>query len=154
MAIAVQALRDEGVLDIGGIPGTCFVYVITRTRMCMFHVVELPPRRLDEYGAYRAVYWIERGTPSCRYAAKIGVTEPELRRALLSIGYARLKPAALAQLADARASRKIGNRRGSLVQIADVVDRPPRSRNPTFNDKSATAGLSKKKKRPIFGAVL
>jgi hypothetical protein len=132
MAIAIQTLRDEGVLEVGAVFGTSFVYVITRARTCFFHAAELPNRRLDEYGAYRAVYWIERGLPSCRVATDLGITESELRRALLAIGYARMSPAQLAQLADARANparlaqladarvkRKIGNRRGRLVRIED-----------------------------------
>ena len=153
MAIAVQILRDEGVLDVGGVPGTSVVYVVTRRRMHMFHATELPSRRLDAYGAHRAIYWLERGTPSWRYAIRIGVTETELRRALLSIGYARLPPARLAQLEAARSSRAIGNRRGRLVRIDAVaaesaVELVPRlPRNPSFNDRSATSGSAKKKKR-------
>jgi hypothetical protein len=119
MAIAIQTLRDEGVLEIGGIAGTSFVYVITRERTYLFHAAELPSRRLDTYGAQRAIHWIELGAPSCRVAADLGVTESELRRALRAAGYARMSPAQHAQLANARAQRKLGNRRGRLVRIAE-----------------------------------
>lgn len=117
MAIAIQTLRDEGVLEIGGIVGTSFVYVTTRVRTCLFHAAELPRRRLDGYGAQLAIQWIEMGAASCRVAADLGVTEPELRRALRDAGYARLSPAAMEQRASARAARKIGNRRGRLVRV-------------------------------------
>jgi len=150
MAISLQTLRAEGVLDIGGISGTSFVYVVTQARLCMFHVRELPPRQLDAYGAHRAVYWIERGTPSYLYAEKIGVTQPELRRALLSIGYARLSAHELAQIEGARAARKVGNRRGPLVLIKArpgptvTTAAASQPRNPTFNDASVLAGSIKK----------
>lgn len=127
MAIAIQTLRDEGVLDIGGVAGTSFVYVTTRARTCLFHAAELPPRRLDAYGTRLAIHWIEMGAPSWSVASDLGITEPELRRALLAAGYERMSPAQRAQLAGARAQRKIGNRRGRLVRIsAPVAD--------TFND--------------------
>ncbi len=119
MAISIQTLRDEGVLEVGAVSGTSFLYVITRVRACFFHAAELPPRRLDAYGAQRAIYWIERGLRSYQVANELGVTQGELRRALLAAGYARLSPAAIAQLAGARAARKIGNRRGKLVRVAD-----------------------------------
>jgi hypothetical protein len=120
MAIAVQILRDEGVLDVGAVPGTCFVYVTTQSRTVLFHARELPLRKLDAYGAHRAVYWLERGVPSYRYAEAIGVSETELCRALLSIGYARRSSEQRAQLDAARASRKFGHRRGALVRIEDA----------------------------------
>ena len=119
MAIAIQTLRDEGVREVGAVHGTSFVYVITRVRMCFFHAAELPHRRLDAYGARLAICWIELGASSCRVAADLGVTEGALRQALLAAGYARTSPEHRAQLASARAARKIGNRRGRLARIAD-----------------------------------
>jgi hypothetical protein len=117
MAIPIQLLRTEGVLEVGGLAGTSFVYVITRARTCLFHAAELPSRRLDAYGARLAASWIEMGAPSCRVAADLGVTEEELRRSLLSVGYERVSSALRAHLVGARAKRKIGNRRGRLVRV-------------------------------------
>lgn len=117
MKITIQTLRAEGVFEVGRVPGTSFVYVVTEERTCFFHAVELPPRRLDTYGAYLAIHWIEQDSPSYQVAKDLGVTEVELRRAILEAGYAR-PPEQLAKLAGARAKRKFSNRRGKLLQIS------------------------------------
>ena len=83
----------------------------------LFHAAELPKRRLDAYGAQLAVHWIEEGVPSWRVASDLGVSEEELRRALLGVGYERASSAEHAHLARARSRRKLGNRRGKLVRV-------------------------------------
>lgn len=120
---SMAALRTEGIEEIGRAPGTSVLFVRTRKGLHVLHATWLPERQLDDYAVRLAVNWIEsHGMPSCKVAKNLGVSEPSLRKALLAAGYDRLSPALRAQLAGARAARKIGNRRGRLVRTNKPAD--------------------------------
>jgi len=115
--VTPTALRAEGILEIGRVPGTSVLFVQTRAKLHLLHSTWLPDRQLDDYAVSLAVTWIEgHGLPSCTVANNLGVSETTLRNALTKAGYERLSPAQHAALAVARSARKIGNRRGRLVR--------------------------------------
>jgi hypothetical protein len=117
--VTPASLRAEGILEIGRATGTSALFVRTRVKLHLLHANSLPDRALDDYAVALAVNWIEdHGLPSCEVASNLGVGWPTLRLALAKAGYTRLSPAAYDQLGDARASRKLGNRRGRLVHSA------------------------------------
>src|SRR5262245_27265186 len=110
--ISPAALRSEGVVEVGRASETSLLFVVTRSRLCLFHAADLPDRALDDYAVRRAVDWIEDGGSSTEAARNLGVNQETLRRALLAAGYERLRARVHEQLAHARAARKFGNRRG------------------------------------------
>ena len=131
--VTPTALRAEGILEIGRVPGTSVLFVQTRVKLHLLHSTWLPDRQLDDYAVSLAVTWIEgHGLPSCTVANNLGVSETTLRNALTKAGYERLSPAQHAALAVARSARKLGNRRGRLVRST----RPQaRAREPTSHEQ-------------------
>jgi len=116
-------LRAEGVLEIGGAPGTSVLFVRTRKALHLLHTTWIPDRQVDDYAVRLAVNWIEGyGMPSYEVAQNLGVGEATLRKALSAAGYERLSPERHSQLASARSARKMG-KRGRLVRTAQVEAR-------------------------------
>jgi len=110
-----EALRAEGILEIGRAPGTSVLYVRTRVKFHVLHVTWLPDRRLDDYSVRLAVSWIEnQGMPSCEVASNLGVTADVLRKALLAAGYERV-----AGVERKRGSQR-GHRRGRFMRRAEL----------------------------------
>ena len=115
--VTPEALRAEGILEIGCAKGTSVLFVRTHVKLHLIHSTWLPDRPLDDYAVRLAVTWIEgHGLPSCEVAKNLGVSETTLRSALTAAGYERLSPEQHDQLARARSARKFGNRRGRLVR--------------------------------------
>ena len=122
--ITPASLRAEGILEMGCAQGTSILFVRTLVKLHLFHATWLPDRQLDDYAVSLAVTWIEgHGLPSYEVAKNLGVSENTLRRALTKAGYERLTPKQHGQLANARASRKFGNRRGRLVRAPEAAAR-------------------------------
>jgi len=79
-------LRDEGVFEVGRVLGVLFV--VTEERVLLCHVHAMPARKLDAYGADVAIARLQMGEPLRDLAAKLGVTEDNLRSATRARGYA------------------------------------------------------------------
>jgi hypothetical protein len=110
-------LRAEGVVELGGFPGTSVLYVRTSSRLLLFHVECLRDRALDAYAVTLAVNWIEDGLTSAQVAGNLGVNEVTLRRALLAAGYERIGLSATERRGHRRmGSPRLGNRRGRIVR--------------------------------------
>jgi hypothetical protein len=114
--ITPEALRAEGVLEVGCAPGTSVLYVRTRVKLHLLHTTWLPDRRLDDYAVALAMRWLEDyGLPSYEVASNFDVSETTLRQALLAAGYER----ALADHDPAKTRAKHGqrgNRRGRFMR--------------------------------------
>jgi hypothetical protein len=116
--VTPASLRAEGVLEIGRATGTSVLFVRTCVKLHLLHSTSLPDRELDDYAVMLAVNWIEdHGLPSYEVARNLAVSETTLRTALVKAGYERVTPLQHEALAHARASRKIGNRRGHLSRV-------------------------------------
>jgi hypothetical protein len=105
--VTVAQLRAEGIRELGAVPRSSALYVLTNAKLHLFHARDLPDRDLDAYAVNLAVAWIGDGKTSHDTANDLGVSEPTLRKALASAGYERTETA--------------GNRRGKLVRRAATV---------------------------------
>jgi len=113
--VTPEALRAEGVLEVGCATGTSVLYVLTRAKLHLLHVTWVPDRQLDDYAVALAMNWIEgHGMPSYEVASNLGVSESTLRQALLAAGHERATTAAVASKRSERARR--GNRRGRFMR--------------------------------------
>ena len=108
--ITPEALRAEGVLEVGRAEGTNVLYVRTCVKLHLLHAAGLPDRRLDDYAVSLAVRWIEDcGLPSYEVASNLGVNETTLRQALLAAGHER-------SITTSPATQKRGNRRRRFMR--------------------------------------
>lgn len=87
---SLDRLRLEGVVEFGLLLETSVLYVRTRSQAYVFHVSDLPERRIDSYMIQIAVGLIDGGRRIFEAARDLGVSEPRLRQALIDAGYQRV----------------------------------------------------------------
>ena len=112
--VSPAELRAEGVVEIGRAADTSLLYVLTSSRLRLFHVGSVPDRVLDPYAVELAVNWIECGVSSAEIARNLGVNESTLQHALSDSGYERIGVSR-----DDGGGRRSGNRRGRLVRRSE-----------------------------------
>lgn len=92
MKLDAIRLRDEGVLELGRAQASSVMFVLTQRRLVLFHVHEMPARRLDAWGIARAIERLEDGAAVSELAADLEIDMTQLGRALATAGW--IKPPA------------------------------------------------------------
>lgn len=83
--ISPTELRAEGVLELGCVGGTLFV--LTNKCLHLFHVLELPQRKLDAWGVARAIDRLRSGQVLfAELAHELGIHKDRLREDLYAAG--------------------------------------------------------------------
>lgn len=80
-------LRQEGVIEIGAVPNTSIVFVLTEEGLHLFHTVSIPDRIFDAYAVAMIITRFEAGSSLTKIANDLGVDPDHVFATLRKVGY-------------------------------------------------------------------